>query len=290
MSKMKGILLAGGSGSRLYPMTQVVSKQLMPVYDKPMVYYPLSTLLLGGLREVLIITTPHDLHLFKKLLGTGEQWGMKLSYAVQAKPEGLAQALIIADDFLNGSPSCLILGDNIFHGHGLSQLLQKSAGLKNGALIYGYRVKDPSNYGVVDFDDKGNVLSIEEKPNKPKSKYAVPGIYFFDHKAPSLAVSLKPSGRGELEVTDLNKIYLNSKTLQVKILGRGYAWLDTGTQENLLHASNFIQTIVERQGTQIGCLEEIAFARGYIDKNTVYKASVLYKNSSYGQYLEQLIS
>jgi len=290
MSKMKGILLAGGSGSRLYPMTQVVSKQLMPVYDKPMVYYPLSTLLLGGLREVLIITTPHDLHLFKKLLGTGEQWGMKLSYAVQAKPEGLAQALIIADDFLKGSPSCLILGDNIFHGHGLSQLLQKSAGLKNGALIYGYRVKDPSNYGVVDFDDKGNVLSIEEKPNKPKSKYAVPGIYFFDHKAPSLAVSLKPSGRGELEVTDLNKIYLNSKTLQVKILGRGYAWLDTGTQENLLHASNFIQTIVERQGTQIGCLEEIAFARGYIDKNTVYKASVLYKNSSYGQYLEQLIS
>ena len=287
---MKGILLAGGSGSRLYPMTQVVSKQLMPVYDKPMVYYPLSTLLLGGLREVLIITTPHDLHLFKKLLGTGEQWGMKLSYAVQAKPEGLAQALIIADDFLKGSPSCLILGDNIFHGHGLSQLLQKSAGLKNGALIYGYRVKDPSNYGVVDFDDKGNVLSIEEKPNKPKSKYAVPGIYFFDHKAPSLAVSLKPSGRGELEVTDLNKIYLNSKTLQVKILGRGYAWLDTGTQENLLHASNFIQTIVERQGTQIGCLEEIAFARGYIDKNTVYKASVLYKNSSYGQYLEQLIS
>jgi glucose-1-phosphate thymidylyltransferase len=290
MSKMKGILLAGGSGSRLYPMTQVVSKQLMPVYDKPMVYYPLSTLLLGGLREVLIITTPHDLHLFKKLLGTGEQWGMKLSYAVQAKPEGLAQALIIADDFLNGSPSCLILGDNIFHGHGLSQLLQKSTGLKNGALIYGYRVKDPSNYGVVDFDDKGNVLSIEEKPNKPKSKYAVPGIYFFDQKAPSLAVSLKPSARGELEVTDLNKIYLNSKTLQVKILGRGYAWLDTGTQENLLHASNFIQTIVERQGTQIGCLEEIAFARGYIDKNMVYKASVLYKNSSYGQYLEQLIS
>jgi len=290
MSKMKGILLAGGSGSRLYPMTQVVSKQLMPVYDKPMVYYPLSTLLLGGLREVLIITTPHDLHLFKKLLGTGEQWGMELSYAVQAKPEGLAQALIIADDFLKGSPSCLILGDNIFHGHGLSQLLQKSAGLKNGALIYGYRVKDPSNYGVVDFDDKGNVLSIEEKPNKPKSKYAVPGIYFFDHKAPSLAVSLKPSTRGELEVTDLNKIYLNSKNLHVKILGRGYAWLDTGTQENLLHASNFIQTIVERQGTQIGCLEEIAFARGYIDKNTVYKASVLYKNSSYGQYLEQLIS
>ena len=287
---MKGILLAGGSGSRLFPATQVVSKQLMPVYDKPMIYYPLSTLLLAGLREVLVISTPHDLHLFKKLLGTGEQWGMKLSYAVQNRPEGLAQALIIAEKFIDGSPSCLILGDNIFYGHGLSELLQESIELKNGALIFGYRVKDASDYGVVEFDEKGNVLSLEEKPNKPKSKYAIPGIYFFDQKAPSLAASLKPSARGELEITNLNQIYLKNKTLKVKILSRGYAWLDTGTHENFLDASNFIQTIIERQGTQIGCLEEIAFARGFIEKKVIQKACSLYKKSTYGQYLEQLIS
>ena len=287
---MKGIILAGGSGTRLFPLTKGVSKQLMPIYDKPMIYYPLSTLLLAGLREVLVISTPHDLHLFKKLLGTGEQWGMKLSYAVQNRPEGLAQALIIAEKFIDGSPSCLILGDNIFYGHGLSELLQESIELKNGALIFGYRVKDASDYGVVEFDEKGNVLSLEEKPNKPKSKYAIPGIYFFDQKAPSLAASLKPSARGELEITNLNQIYLKNKTLKVKILSRGYAWLDTGTHENFLDASNFIQTIIERQGTQIGCLEEIAFARGFIEKKVIQKACSLYKKSTYGQYLEQLIS
>ena len=287
---MKGVLLAGGSGTRLFPVTQVVSKQLMPVYDKPMIYYPLSTLLLGGLKEVLVITTPHDLPLFKKLLGSGEQWGMKLSYAVQQKPEGLAQALIIAEEFLAGSSSCLILGDNIFHGHGFSDILQKSTELQYGALIFGYRVKSPHAYGVVEFDEKGNVISLEEKPKKPKSKYVVPGIYFFDKKAPLLAASLKSSKRGELEVTELNQIYLENKSLQVKLLGRGYAWLDTGTHENLLKASSFIQTIIERQGTQIGCLEEIAYLKGFIDKKTVKKACAKYKHNSYGRYLEELVS
>ena len=287
---MKGIVLAGGSGKRLYPVTQVVSKQLMPIFDKPMIYYPLSTLLLAGLKEILIISTPRDIPLFQELLGTGEQWGIKLFYEVQPKPEGLAQSLIIAEDFLSGSNSCLILGDNIFYGHGFSDLLIKAISLKEGALIFGYRVKNPSSYGVVEFDKNGNVIGLEEKPEFPKSKYVVPGIYFFDHRAPKLAKSLKPSPRGEIEITDLNRLYLNEGKLKVEILDRGYAWLDTGSHENLLQASKFVHTIIERQGLQIGCLEEIAFEQGFIDENTLKISCEKYQNTGYGNYLEQLVS
>jgi glucose-1-phosphate thymidylyltransferase len=286
---LKGIVLAGGSGTRLYPVTEVVSKQLMPIYDKPMIYYPLSALLLAGLKEILIISTPRDIPLFQKLLGTGAQWGIMLSYAVQLKPEGLAQSLIIAETFLAGSTSCLVLGDNIFHGHGLSDLLRKASSLQEGALIFGYRVNNPKIYGVVEFDKNGRVIGLEEKPDFPKSKYAVPGIYFFDHRAPKLARSLKPSPRCEIEITDLNRLYLNEGNLKVEILDRGYAWLDTGTHENLLQASRFVHTIIERQGVQIGCLEEIAFEQGYIDEKTLKNSCEKYKNSGYGQYLEQLI-
>jgi len=287
---LKGIVLAGGSGTRLYPVTEVVSKQLMPIYDKPMIYYPLSILLLTGLKEILIISTPRDIPLFQKLLGTGEQWGIKLSYAVQPKPKGLAQALIIAEDFLAGSTSCLILGDNVFHGHGFSDILKKSSTLQKGALVFGYRVKNPKTYGVVEFDKNGSVIGLEEKPKFPKSKYAVPGIYFFDHRAPKLARSLKPSPRGEIEITDLNRLYLDEGNLKVEILDRGYAWLDTGTHESLLQASRFIHTIIERQGLQIGCLEEIAFEQGFIDEKTLKIAFEKYKKTGYGHYLEQLIS
>ncbi len=287
---MKGIVLAGGTGTRMYPVTQVVSKQLMPVYDKPMIYYPLSTLLMAGLREIMIISTPRDTPLFKELLGTGEQWGIKLSYAEQPKPEGLAQSLILAEDFLEGSTSCLILGDNIFHGHGFSDLLRKASTFQKGALIFGYRVKNPKAYGVVEFDKNGRVIGLEEKPEFPKSKYAVPGIYFFDHRAPKLAQHLKPSPRGEIEITDLNRMYLDEGTLKVEILDRGYAWLDTGTHENLLQASRFVNTIIERQGVQIGCLEEIAFEQGFIDVKTLKISCEKYKKTDYGHYLEQLIS
>ena len=287
---MKGIVLAGGSGTRLYPVTEVVSKQLMPVYDKPMIYYPLSALLLAGLKEILIISTPRDIPLFEELLGTGEQWGIKLSYAVQPKPEGLAQSLIIAEKFLAGSTSCLILGDNIFHGHGFSDLLRKGNSLQEGALVFGYRVKNPKIYGVVEFDKNGRVIGLEEKPDFPKSKYAVPGIYFFDHRAPKLARSLKPSPRGEIEITDLNRLYLDEGNLKVEILDRGYAWLDTGTHENLLQASRFVHTIIERQGVQIGCLEEIAFEQGFIDEKTLKISCEKYQKTDYGQYLKQLIS
>ena len=287
---MKGIVLAGGSGTRLYPVTGVVSKQLLPVYDKPMIYYPLSTLLLAGLKEILIISTPRDITLFRELLGTGGQWGIKLSYEVQPKPEGLAQSLIIAEDFLAGSTSCLILGDNVFHGHGFSDILKKSSTLQKGALVFGYRVKNPKTYGVVEFDKNGSVIGLEEKPKFPKSKYAVPGIYFFDHRAPKLARSLKPSPRGEIEITDLNSLYLEEGNLRVEILDRGYAWLDTGTHENLLQASRFVHTIIERQGLQIGCLEEIAFEQGFIDEKTLKISCEKYKKTDYGHYLEQLIS
>ena len=287
---MKGIVLAGGSGTRLYPVTEVVSKQLMPVYDKPMIYYPLSTLLLAGLKEILIISTPRDIPLFKELLGTGEQWGIQLFYAIQPKPEGLAQSLIIAEDFLAGSTSCLILGDNIFHGHGFSELLRKASSLQEGALVFGYQVKNPKAYGVVEFDNNGRVIGLEEKPEFPKSKYAVPGIYFFDHRAPKMARYLKPSPRGEIEITDLNRLYLEEGNLRVEILDRGYAWLDTGTHENLLMASIFVHTIIERQGVQIGCLEEIAFEQCFINEKTLKISCDKYHNTNYGHYLEQLIS
>ena len=287
---MKGIVLAGGSGTRLYPVTEVVSKQLMPVYDKPMIYYPLSTLLLAGLKEILIISTPRDIPLFRELLGTGKQWGIQLSYAVQPRPEGLAQSLIIAEDFLAGSTSCLILGDNLFHGHGFSDLLRKASTIQEGALVFGYRVKNPKLYGVVEFDKNGCVIGLEEKPEFPKSKYAVPGIYFFDHRAPKFARRLKPSPRGEIEITDLNRMYLDEGTLKVDILDRGYAWLDTGTHESLLQASRFVRTIIERQGLQIGCLEEIAFEQGFIDEKTLKISCEKYKKTDYGHYMQQLIS
>jgi glucose-1-phosphate thymidylyltransferase len=287
---LKGIVLAGGSGTRLYPVTEVVSKQLMPVYDKPMIYYPLSTLLLAGLKEILIISTPRDTPLFKELLGTGEQWGIKLSYVEQPKPEGLAQSLILAEDFLEGSTSCLILGDNIFHGHGFSDLLRKASDLQDGALIFGYRVKNPTAYGVVEFDNNGCVIGLEEKPVVPKSKYAVPGIYFFDQRAPKFARSLKPSHRGEIEITDLNLLYLEEGSLRVEIIDSGYAWLDTGTHENLLQASNFVHTIIERQGVQIGCLEEIAFEQSFIDEKILKMSCEKYHKTNYGHYLKQLIS
>ncbi len=285
---MKGIILAGGSGTRLYPLTKVVSKQLMPIYDKPMIYYPLSSLMLAGIREILIISTPHDLPLFEQLLGNGNQWGLNLSYAEQPKPEGLAQALIIAEDFLDGSPSCLILGDNIFYGHGLSAKLQKGTEITDGGLIFGYYVKMPQAYGVIEFDKNGVAISLEEKPEIPKSHYAIPGIYFFDSEAPDIAKNLKPSPRGELEITDLNKEYLKRGKLKVETLGRGVAWLDTGTHTTMIQASNFIRTIIERQGLQIGCPEEIAFRQDWIDKKQLLLVAEETKKTEYGKYLIRL--
>ncbi len=285
----KGIILAGGSGTRLYPLTRVVSKQLLPVYDKPMIFYPLATLMQADIREIMIITTPHEQALFRQLLGDGGEWGLRLEYAVQPEPNGLAQALIIADEFLHGDPSCLILGDNIFHGGGLSDVLTRAAGQFDGATVFGYWVRDPERYGVVEFDSEYRVLSIEEKPANPRSHYAVTGLYFYDGRASAFARSLKPSRRGELEITDLNRLYLEDNSLSVERLGRGYAWLDTGTHESLQQAANFIETIESRQGLKVACPEEIAFMQGWIDEEQVRKLAEPLLKSGYGEYLLGLI-
>lgn len=287
---MKGIILAGGSGTRLHPSTISISKQLLPVFDKPMIYYPLSVLMLAGIRDILIITTPHDQFLFKKLLGDGGQIGINLKYKAQPEPKGLAQALILGEDFLAGDSCCLILGDNIFYGNGMVEILETSSMLREGAIVFGYYVKDPERYGVAEIDSSGNVLSIEEKPQKPKSNYAVTGLYFFDGKAPSYAKSLKPSSRGELEITDLNRVYLEKKQLRIERLGRGYAWLDTGTHESLLEASNFIATIEHRQGLKVSCLEEVAYQKGYISRDQVLKLAEPLKKNGYGNYLVEMVS
>ena len=284
---MRGIILAGGSGTRLHPMTLVTSKQLLPVYDKPMIYYPLSTLMLAGVREILIISTPDDLPNFKKLLGSGAQWGISLSYAEQPKPEGLAQAYIIGAEFVEGRRSVLVLGDNIFYGHGLTETLKEPK--QSGATVFAYHVSDPERYGVVDFDEQGRALSIEEKPAKPKSNWAVTGLYFYDERAAKYAANLKPSPRGELEITDLNRVYLENGALSVVKLGRGFAWLDTGTPESLLEASEYVHAIEKRQGQRIACLEEIAFRAGWIDKEQMTKASNNYAKSGYGRYIQQVL-
>jgi len=286
---MKGILLAGGSGTRLYPLTRAVSKQLMPVYDKPMVYYSLTTLMLAGIREILVISTPEDTPLFRRLLGSGAQWGLSLSYEVQPKPEGLAQAFLIGGDFIGDHPVCLVLGDNIFYGHGLSETLQKAARLTKGALIFGYAIRDPERYGVLAFDDHGRVREIVEKPPKPPSRYAVPGIYFYDKTVVDRARSLAPSSRGELEITDLNRLYLKEGLLTVEKLGRGTAWFDTGTHESLLEASIFMEVIERRQGIKVACPEEIAFRMGYIGKEAVLSMAAALRNG-YGTYLREMVA
>jgi glucose-1-phosphate thymidylyltransferase len=286
----KGIILAGGSGTRLYPLTRVVSKQLLPVYDKPMIFYPLATLMQADIREIMIITTPHEQALFRQLLGDGSDWGLRLEYAVQPEPKGLAQALIIAEEFLHGDPSCLILGDNIFHGGGLSDVLARAAGQLDGATVFGYWVRDPERYGVVEFDSEYRAQSIEEKPENPRSHYAVTGLYFYDGRASAFARSLKPSRRGELEITDLNRLYLEDGSLSVERLGRGYAWLDTGTHESLQQAANFIETFESRQGLKVACPEEIAFMQGWIDEEQVRKLAEPLLKSGYGEYLLGLIS
>jgi glucose-1-phosphate thymidylyltransferase len=286
---MKGIILAGGKGTRLYPLTISLSKQLLPVYDKPMIYYPLTMLMLAGIREIQVISTPEALPLFRLLLGDGSQWGLHIEYAEQAEPRGLAEAFLIRPQFYLGSPVCLILGDNIFFGHGLSEQLQQAAQLQSGALIFAYAVRDPQRYGVVEFDPQGRALSIEEKPPKPRSSFAVPGMYFYDQKVYDFARQLTPSGRGELEITDLNRMYLQQGELRVEVLGRGIAWLDAGTHESLLQAANFVQTVEERQGMMIACPEEIAYRMGYIDAAQL-KTLARKINNSYGEYLLGIVS
>lgn len=285
---MKGIILAGGSGTRLYPLTLGTSKQLLPVYDKPMIYYPLSILLLAGIRDILIISTPSDLPRFQDLLGDGESLGVRFTYLVQPSPDGLAQAFILGAEFIGDDTVCLVLGDNIIHGEGLSKVLENCVGLQKGGIVFGYPVRDPQRYGVVEFDNAGRVVSIEEKPDKPKSKYAVPGIYFFDNDVIEIARSLKPSPRGELEITDVNREYLRRGTLHVELLGRGYAWLDAGTHESLQQAGSFVQAIQERQGFKIACIEEIAFAKGFIDVARLKALAEKYRKNEYGKYLADL--
>ena len=286
---MKGIILAGGSATRLYPLSKAISKQMMPVYDKPMIYYPLSTLMLAGIREVLVISTPRDLPLFRELLGTGEEFGMSFSYRVQEQPNGLAQAFVLGADFLNGEPGCLILGDNLFYGQGFSAMLRRAATLEKGACIFGYYVKDPRAYGVVEFDESGKVISLEEKPAVPKSNYAVPGLYFYDATVTEKALALEPSVRGEYEITDLNKIYLGEGTLKVELFGRGFAWLDTGTHDSLSEASTFVEVIEKRQGLKVACLEGIALRQGWITIEEMKKIAEPMLKNQYGQYLLKVI-
>ncbi len=285
----KGILLAGGSGTRLYPLTQAVSKQLMPVYDKPLIYYPLATLMLAGVRAIQIISTPNDLPRFQQLLGDGQQWGLEFSYAEQARPDGLAQALLIAEAFLAGSPSALVLGDNVFYGHDLSESLQQCNQAENGATIFAYHVANPRAYGVVEFDQQGIAIGLEEKPAKPRSSYAVTGLYFYDADGSRMAREIRPSARGELEITDLNRLYLEQKRLHVEVLGRGTAWLDTGTHADLLNAGQFIRTLEERQGLKVACPEEIAYRMGYIDADALIRLAEPLKKSGYGEYLLRLL-
>ncbi|WP_042371224.1 glucose-1-phosphate thymidylyltransferase RfbA [Bacteroides neonati] len=285
---MKGIILAGGSATRLYPLSKAISKQIMPVYDKPMIYYPLSTLMLAGIREILIISTPRDLPMFSELLGTGEELGMSFSYIVQEQPNGLAQAFVLGADFLAGQPGCLILGDNMFYGQGFSSMLKRAANLEKGACIFGYYVKDPRAYGVVEFDEHGKVVSLEEKPEAPKSNYAVPGLYFYDATVTAKAASLVPSARGEYEITDLNKLYLTEDTLKVELFGRGFAWLDTGNCDSLLEASNFVATIQNRQGFYVSCIEEIAWRNQWISTAQLMTLGKRLEKTEYGKYLMEL--
>lgn len=287
---MKGIILAGGSGTRLYPITKSISKQLVPIYNKPMIYYPLSVLMLANIKEILIITTPEDKEMFVNLLGDGSQWGISLTYEIQPSPDGLAQAFLIGEKFIGNDSVCLILGDNIFFGHDLGMVLEKTAQIKHGAAVFGYYVNDPERYGVVEFDSNKKAINLEEKPKNPKSNYAVTGLYFYDNTVVEKAKSLKPSKRGELEITDLNQLYLNENLLEVKVLGRGIAWLDTGTHDSLLDASNFIAAIENRQGLMVACLEEIAYTKGYISKQNVLELAKPLKKNGYGEYLAKVVS
>ncbi len=288
MTSRRGIILAGGSGTRLYPITQAISKQLLPVYDKPMIYYPLSALMLAGIREVLIINTPHEQALFQQLLGDGSQWGMDIRYAVQPSPDGLAQAYLIGRDFVDGKPSCLVLGDNIFHGHGFTEILKRADARQDGATVFGYWVSDPERYGVAEFDGSGKVIGLEEKPTSPRSNYAVTGLYFYDGRASDFAATLAPSPRGELEITDLNRCYLEEGSLHLEQLGRGYAWLDTGTHQSLIEASNFIETVEARQGLRVCCPEEISWQNGWIDDADLERLAAPLAKNGYGQYLLSL--